>query len=149
MSIRRAVEAHFKFCLDPYFSNQKHQVVESLRIEDRPMPAVIIVAGSAQSSLPEQPDHLGNYNVPVNIAILSSIDETTVDQQNDLIQLVTRVMNNRSSHKSKVDGLYVYDIYSQEVGQENEGRRMIAALGFTAVVNYSPEPLGFDTGPAT
>lgn len=142
MSIRRAVEVHIKWCLDPHFANAKHQVVESLRLEDRPMPAVIIVASAAAPALNDQPDSLGNYRVPVSIAIMSSLDDTTVDRQNDLIQLVSRVMASPDSkHHSKVEGLYVYDIYQGDVGQQNEGRRLVAGLNFEALVNYSPEPL--------
>ena len=144
MSIRRAVEAHIKLVLDPYVPNTgnqwPHQVVESLRLEDRPMPAVIIVAGSASPAFPDLPSSYGNFNIPVTVIVMSSIDETTVDKHSELAHQIARILQNETNrHNSKIQGLRFYDIIAGAVGQENQGRRMVTVLNFDGIVNYMPE----------
>jgi hypothetical protein len=142
MSIRRAVEAHIKFALDPYIpgNGATHVVVESLRSEERPMPAVVISAGSAQPAMPEFPDSAGNWKVPITVAVMASFDDTTVNIQSDVAHLVSRVLRAHSSRfHSKVTGLYVYDIQQGSTGQDNQGRRMVNVLNFDALVNFVPE----------
>lgn len=144
MSIRRAVEAHIKLVLDPYVpsvpNGWSHQVVESLRIEDRPMPSVVVVAGSAAPAFSNLVDSLGNYNIPITVIVMSSIDDTTVDKHSELAHQVTRILQNSTNRRmSKVRGLVFYDIIAGSVGQENQGRRMVTVLNFEAIVNYVPE----------
>jgi hypothetical protein len=142
MSIRRAVEAHIKFCLDPSFpsTTYAYPVVESLRLADRPIPAIIITAGSAGVAFPEQPDQLGNWKVPVTVVILSNLDATTVDVHSEVGYQVQRILEADSCRRhSKVQGLYVYELSTAPVGQSNEGRRMVTVLNYEAMVNYSPE----------
>jgi hypothetical protein len=142
MSIRRATEAHVKFCLDPYIpgSGATHTVVESLRVEQKPLPAVVIVSGSANPAMPEFPDSAGNWRVPVTVIVQSSLDDTTTDIHSDVVHLVDRVLRAPSSRfHSKVQGLYVYDIQQGSVGQENEGRRMVSVTNYEVLVNYVPD----------
>lgn len=144
MSIRRAVEAHVKLVLDPYIPNPTsgwtHVVVESLRIADRPLPGVVIMAGVATPAFPDLPDSLGNYNLPITVAVMSSIDDTTVDGHSELAHQVGRILQTPAARKnSKIQGLRFYNIIPTNVGQENQGRRMVTVLSFDAIVNYVPE----------
>lgn len=143
MSIRRAVEAHIKWSLDPYFVGQPHQVFESLRIADKPVPAIVVVAAAAQSALENQPDPRGNYNVPVTVIVMSSIDgpetsPTKVDVHANVAHLVGRILNSPGPRgdSQKVEGLYVYNLLPGSVGEENDGRKMISVLNYEAVVCY-------------
>ena len=141
MSLRRAVESHIKFCLDPYFTNSKYQVVESLRLKDRPLPSIVIVAGAGKPALPELPASYDNWSVPVTGVVNSSIDDTTVDQHNEVSYTLGQVLATKACRfHSTVQGLYVYDIIRGSQGQENEGRKMIAVHNYEAMVNYSPTP---------
>ena len=142
MSIRRAVEGHLKLVLDKTYPSQTypHPVVESLRLVERPNPAIIIVAGSATSALPEQPDTYGNWRVPITITVMSPFDDFTVDQQSELAHQIGRIVQSPAArHRSTIQGLYVYDITPSNVGIDNDGRRMISVLNFEALVNYIPE----------
>jgi len=141
MSLRRAVEAHIKFCLDPHFVTSRYQVVESLRLVDRPIPSIIIVAGAARPALPDLPASYDNWSIPVTVVVNSLIDDTTVDQHNEVSYTLGQVLATKASRfYSTVQGLYVYDIIRGSQGQENEGRKMIAVHNYEAMVNYSPNP---------
>lgn len=144
MSIRRAVEAHIKWSLDPYVPDLakgwSHQVVESLRLEDRPLPAVIITSAAAQPIFDEFPNTYGNWKVPVSVVVMSSLDDTTVDVHSELAYFINRVLkNNDVRTKSKVQGMKLYDIQTSTTGQENDGRRMVNVLNYDVLVNYMPE----------
>lgn len=144
MSIRRAVEAHVKQVLDPYVPSQAngwtHQVVESLRIADRPLPSVVVIAGMAAPAFPNLPDSFGNYSVPITIAVMSSLDDTTVDSHSELAHQVGRIMTSPAARKSsRIQGLKFYDIIPGSLGQENQGRRMVTVLNYESLVNYVPE----------
>ena len=144
MSIRRAVEAHIKWSLDPYVPNLtkgwSHQVVESLRLEGRPMPAVIITSAAATPIFQEFANTYGNWKVPVSVVVMSSLDETTVDVHSELAYFINRVIKNDDVRtKSKVQGMKLYDIQTSTTGQENDGRRMVNVLNFDVLVNYMPE----------
>lgn len=139
MSIRRAIEAQFKWTLDPFFQNGSHQVVESLRTEDRPFPAIIIVAGQATSAIPDQPDNLGNYKITVSVIVMSSYDETSVNAHTSIVYQVTNIFRNiESRRKSRVKGLHIYDLNPGSVGEAHEGRKLSSVLNFDAMVNYAP-----------
>lgn len=144
MSIRRAIEAHVKLVLDPYVPSVAnawtHVVVESLRIADRPMPGVVIMAGVASPAFNDLPDSMGNYTLPITIAVMSSIDDTTVDKHSELAHQVGRILQSPAARKnSKIQGLRFYNIIPTNVGQENQGRRMVTVLNYEAIVNYVPE----------
>jgi len=144
MSIRRAIEAHVKLVLDPYVpsvpNGWTHVVVESLRIADRPMPGVVIMAGVASPAFNDLPDSMGNYTLPITVAVMSSIDDTTVDKHSELAHQVGRILQSPASRKnSKIQGLRFYNIIPTNVGQENQGRRMVTVLNYEAIVNYVPE----------
>ena len=139
MSIRRAIEANFKWTLDPHFQNGSHQIVESLRTEDRPFPAIVIVAGQAVSAIPEQPDNLGNYKISVSVIVMSSYDETTVNAHTSIVYEITNIFRNiPNRRKSRVKGLHIYDISPGPVGEAHEGRKLSSVLNFDAMVNYAP-----------
>lgn len=144
MSIRRAVEAHIKRVIDPYVPNPTngwtHVVVESLRLEDRPMPGVVVMAGAASPAFGNLVDSFGNYNIPVTVVVMSSIDDTTVDKHSELSHQVSRLLQSPTHRRvSKIQGLIFYDIVAGSIGQENQGRRMVTVMNFDAIVNYMPE----------
>jgi hypothetical protein len=139
MSIRRAIEAHVKLSTEAYKGTFPHTFVESLQKADRPLPGVIVMAGAADPALDNQPDSLSNWNVPVTILVMSSIDDTTVDQHSELVNTISNVMSLPSSRRqSKIQGLYIYNIAQSNIAHENQGRRMTAVMNFTATVNYKP-----------
>jgi len=142
MSVRRASEAHIAFILQDTYPNATypHQVVQSLVLTDRPNPAIIVTAGSAQVALPEQPDQYGNWRVPMTVVVMSNLDSFTVDVHDELQWQIQRTLELPSSrHHSRVQGLYVYDLIQTNVGISNEGRRMISVINYDLMVNYSPE----------
>ena len=139
MSIRRAVEAHVKLSTEAFKGTFPHTYVESLRNQDRPLPGVIVMAGAADPAFDNQPDSLSNWNVPVTILVMSSIDDTTIDQHSELVNTISNVMSLPSSRKySKIEGLYIYNIAQSNIAHENQGRRMTAIMNFNATVNYKP-----------
>lgn len=139
MSIRRAIEAQIKWTLDPHFQGGSHEIVESLRTEARPFPAIIIVAGQATSAIPEQPDNLGNYRISVSVIVMSSYDETSVNAHTSIVYQITNIFRNiQNRRKSRVQGLHIYDIAPGPVGEAHEGRKLSSVLNFDAMVNYAP-----------
>ena len=139
MSIRRAIEAHFKWTIDPIVGSCKHEVVESLRTERKPFPAIVVVAGAANSALPEQPDNYGNLRIPMTVVVISSYDETTVNEHTGLVYAITNIFRNiEHRRRSKVVGLHIYDIFPGSVGESHEGRKLTSVLNFDALVNYAP-----------
>lgn len=144
MSVENAIESHIKQCLDDYipFPGVTHQVVESYRLSDRPLPAVIVQAGAANKAFPNRPDQLGNYRIPVQIVVLSSIDEgNTLEKHMDVADKVAAVMTKTSNRfVSRVQGLHLYDVAFDSQGRDRNGRKMISVLNYTIHCNYSPEP---------
>jgi hypothetical protein len=139
MSIRRAVEAHIVLATSAFKGTFPHTFVESLRNEDRPLPGVIVMAGAADPAFENLPDSLSNWNVPVTVLVMSSIDDTTIDQHNELVNTISNVMSLPSSRKySKIQGLYIYNIAQSNIAHENQGRKMTAVMNFNATVNYKP-----------
>lgn len=140
-SLRRAVEAHIKWCLDPFFANTKHQIVESMRLEDRNVNTVVVVGGAARPAFPELPTSEGNWNVPITVMLMSSIDDTTVDSHNEMSHTISNALaRSDARHKSKVQGLVVYDVIQGSMGEENEGRKFITVHNYEVLVNYQPTP---------
>ena len=72
MSIRRAIEYNMKTRIEGYLNNTKYPVIESQRQEERPIPCVLIVAGDATPAF-DIGEHTGNYEIPFNIVIISSL----------------------------------------------------------------------------
>ena len=139
MSIRRAVEAHIVLATSAFKGTFPHTFVESLRNEDRPLPGVIVMAGAADPAFENLPDSLSNWNVPVTVLVMSSIDDTTIDQHNELVNTISNVMSLPSSRRqSKIQGLYIYNIAQSNIAHENQGRKMTAVMNFNATVNYKP-----------
>jgi len=139
MSIRRAVEYNMKVRIEPSFQGSDYQVVESLRQAERPLPAIILVAGDATPAY-DIGDYTGNYNVPFNIVIFSNVDKQTVDQHNNVVQSIIGIMRDPATRmQSVIQGLYLYAIHSDGIMEENADRKMGTILAFTAVVNYAPD----------
>ena len=105
------------------------------------MPSIVVMSGVGSPALPELPDSFDNWKVPVTIIVMSSIDESTVDEHSDIVYLIGQVLAKLSArHKSKVQGLFVYDIVKGSTGEENEGRKMITVVNCETLVNYAPTP---------
>lgn len=143
MSIRRAVEWHFKEVITEALatSHPTLPVVESLRQEERPLPAVVILAGQAEPMLPDQPISARNFSVTVSVIYLSSVDKDTVDNHSDIGLAIQEVMRLRSSRKiSRIQYLHLYEIEDGAVGEENDGRQMGTGLNYRVLCNYDPTP---------
>jgi hypothetical protein len=141
MSIRRAVEWHFKQVITEALATDYPtlQVVESLRQEERPIPAVVILAGQAEPMLPDQPISERNFAVSVSVVYLSSVDKDTVNLHADVGDAIQEVMRLRSSRKiSRIKNLHLYDIEDGAIGEENDGRQMGTGLNFKVLCHYDP-----------
>lgn len=139
MSIRRAVEYNMKSRLDEIFANTNFQVVESLRQEERPLPVIIVVSGDASPAFLNS-DLTGNYTVPFNLVIFSSVDDNTVDEHSNAVHKALAKMKEFNTRRhSVVKYLYLYDVHSEGMTEDNQDRKMGTILAFKAVVNYSPE----------
>ena len=139
MSIRRAVEYNMKVRIEPSFQGSKYPVIESLRQEERPIPAIIIVAGDASPSF-DIGDYTGNYTVPFNVMIFSNVDTETVDEHNNTVQQVIGILRDSTVRsQSVIKGLYLYAIHTQSIMEDNSDRKMGVILGYQAIVNYAPD----------
>ena len=142
MSIRRAVEWHFKTALTEALATQypTFEVVESLRQEERPMPCVLIIAGEGQPALQDLPDSGFNYFVDVTVLVMSSIDKDTVDNHSEVgyeIKKAMRLPINRKGYR--IEGLYVYNVEEGSVGEDNAERQMGTGINFRMVCHYDPD----------
>lgn len=141
MSIRRAVEWHFKQVITKAFETTRPTlpVVESLRQEERPIPAVVILAGQAEPMLPDQPISERNFAVTVSVVYLSSVDKDTVNDHSDIGEAIQEVMRLPSSRKvSRIKNLHLYDIEDGAIGEENDGRQMGTGLNYKVLCHYDP-----------
>ncbi len=139
MSIRRAIEYNMKTRIEGYLNNTKYPVIESQRQEERPIPCVLIVAGDATPAF-DIGEHTGNYEIPFNIVIISSLDKSTVDEHDSVVQSVLAIMRDpKTRTKSLIKNLYLYAVHQNSTSEDNGDRRMGMIIGFTAVVNYSPD----------
>lgn len=137
MSIRRAVEFNIKTRLESLFENSKYKVIESLRQSERPIPAIVIVAGDAKSIIDGQ-EWTQNYEVPVKILVLSSVDDDTIDDHNYVIQSIINKMNEQETRtKSLVKNLYLYNIHLQAVGEDNGDRKIGTVIDYSVVCNFA------------
>lgn len=145
MSLRRSIEYHFKQCIESYIGTNypTFTVIESLRQEERPVPCVLIVAGSAEPAFTSDlADSERNFTVPVSVLVMSSVDKDTVDNHSDVAIEVWECMRNRTNRKtSRVIGLHLYDIEDGSQGEDNEGRQMGSGLNFRVVCHYDPNPV--------
>lgn len=142
MSIRRAVEWHFKTALAEALATQfpTFQVVESLRQEERPIPCVLIVAGDAEPALGDLPDSVFNYFVNTTVLVMSSIDKDTVNNHSDVGYAIKKAMRLPINRKGyRIQGLYVYDIEEGSVGEDNADRQMGTGINFRMVCHYDPD----------
>ena len=141
MSIRRAVEWHFKEVISDALATAYPTlpVVESLRQEERPVPSVVILAGQAEPMLPDQPISERNFSVTVSVVYLSSVDKETVDNHSDVGVAIQEVMRLRSSRKiSRIQNLHLYEIEDGAVGEENDNRQMGTGLNYRVLCHYDP-----------
>jgi hypothetical protein len=140
MSIRRAVELNFQTRLDRAFKGSRYKVVGGTSADDRPSPCIIVVAGEADSALPEMSDSLDNYICDLSVVILSGVDEDGFNQHNDANGIVSSVFSNRETRKeSMVEKLYIYDVVKLGVSEDNipDQRKFGTAYNFKVVFNYS------------
>jgi hypothetical protein len=143
MSIRRAVEWHFKTALTEALATQfpTFQVIESLRQEERPIPCVLIVAGDAEPALGDLPDSAFNYYVNTTVLVMSSIDKDTVNNHSEVGYEIKKAMRLRINRRGyRIQGLYVYDIEEGSVGEDNADRQMGTGINFRVVCHYDPQP---------
>ena len=139
MSIRIALEQHIKNRLDEVLKDSKYQVLESLRNKERPIPCVIVVSGVASPAF-NLSDLSGNYNCPLSIVVLSSIDKTTIDEHNNVVQAIIEKMRSHDTRRvSTVNNLHLYQIDSQTIAQDNSDRKMGVLLDYACVINYQTE----------
>lgn len=139
MSIRIALEQHIKNRLDEVLKDSKYQVLESLRNKERPIPCVIIASGIANPAF-NLGDLSGNYNCPLSVIVLSSIDKTSIDEHNNVVQIIIEKMRSYETRRvSTIKNLHLYQIDSQTIAQDNADRKMGVVLEYNCVLNYQTE----------
>lgn len=139
MSIRRAVELNFKNKIEAVLAGSRYTVLESVRNEDRPMPYVLVMAGTATNPFEGMAAADGNYMVEMSVVVMTNIDTGSIDEHNDVCQKVGRLMADKTVRReSSVDGLYLYDVIKTSAGEANQDRKMGYGMNFKVVANYTP-----------
>jgi hypothetical protein len=136
MSVKRALEFNFKARLDEVFEGTKYAVTESARLERRELPCIII---NAQDSVAfeEHPDAQNNFDVQVEILVLSNIDETTIDEHLTAVDKCLDKMQEKSVRtQSRIKYLYLYGTYFVNTIEEYEERKIGTSITYKVHCNY-------------
>ena len=126
--------------------NSVYQVIESMRQEERPIPAILVVAGDAMPAF-DVGELTGNYTIPFNVVVMTSADDGSVDEHSNVVQAVSAKLREPVARSTSViQNLYIYAIHGDGIVEDNQERRFGTLLSYTAVVNYAPD-LGTDYVP--
>lgn len=136
MSVKRALEFNFKVRLDEVFAETKYAVTESARLERRELPCIIIDAHEAVA-FGDHPETQNNFEVIVEIVILSNIDDTKIDEHLTAVDKCLDKMNEPETRKkSRIKYLTLYDTYFTSTMEEYEDRKIGTTISYKVVCNY-------------
>lgn len=140
MSVKRAIEYNFKARLDEVFQNSNIKVTESVRLEERILPCIIINGGDASLAV-EHPESMTNFEIKFDLLVLTNFDEMTVDEHKEVVDKCLRKMNEKDTRrKSVIQYLYLYNTFFENTIEEYADRKLATAITYKAVCNYSPYP---------
>ena len=138
MSVKRAVEYNFKVRLDEEFENSNIKVVESTRLEERILPCIIVNGGDSTLAV-DHPESMTNYEVKLDLLILTNIDEMTVNEHKDILDKCLRKMNEKETRKlSRIQYLYLYETFFENTIEEYSERKMATSITYKVICNYNP-----------
>jgi hypothetical protein len=133
------MEYDIKVKLEQYFLNTNFKVIESQRQEERPIPCILIVAGDATPAF-DTAEYTGNYQIPINVVVLSSLDDMTVEEHDNAVQQCIAILRDSvNRNNGLIKGLHYYGLHFGGMSEDNENRRMGMMLSYSAVVNYAPD----------
>ena len=140
MSERRALEYNFIQKLREVFNGSNYDVVESNTYDERKIPCIVVVAGESQP-LVDHPEAQDNFQSDVNIIVMSSSDELSIEEHLNVCDKARQtIMNKTDRKKTKVKFLHIYDIYYQSINDMRQERRLATSLNFQAHYNYNQNP---------
>ena len=140
MSVKRAIEYNFKVRLDEVFQGSNINIVESVRLEERILPCIIINGGDASLAV-DHPDSMTNFEITFDLLVLTNIDEMTVNEHKEIVDKCLRKMNEKDTRRvSRIKFLHLYEVFFGNTIEEYSDRKMATAITYKAVCNYSPYP---------
>lgn len=141
MSVKRAIEYNFKTRLDEVFHGSNINITESVRLEERILPCIIVNGGDATLAV-DHPDAMTNFEITFDLLILTNFDEMTVNEHKDIVDKCLRKMNERDTRMvSVIQYLYLYNTYFGNTIEEYADRKMATSITYKCVCNYSPPTL--------
>ena len=136
MSVKRALEFNFKVRLDEVFEGSRYAVTESARLERRELPCIIINAMDAVA-FEDHPANQNNFDVNVEILVLSNIDETTVDEHLNVVdKCLEKMAEKEVSTRSRIKYLTLYGTYFVNTIEEYEDRKIGTSINYKIHCNY-------------
>lgn len=141
MSVKRAVEYNFKERLRESLPVPEINIYESTRLEERILPCIILDATNASLAV-DHPDNLNNFEVDLQVVVLTNFDEIVINQHKDIVDKCLRKMQERDARtKSRVQYLYLYATTSVNMVEEVADRKTATSMSFRVTCNYSPMPV--------
>ena len=138
MSERRALEYCFKFKLDEAFAGSEYSIVESNRLEERPLPVIVIIAADARQAV-DHPDAMDNFITTIDLVIISEFDEQTINGHTDTTDKCLRTILKKDNRlKSNIKYLSLYDVTYLNQNTEREARKIMTNITIEAKFHYNP-----------
>ena len=140
MSVKRAVEWNFKTRLAEEFTGWPIAVnlFEASRHEERILPCVILSANNVALAV-DHPDNMVNFDVDVDLVILTNLDEVNVNQHRDIVDKCLRKMNEKITRtKSTIEYLYLYATTYRDTSEEIADRKTGTVISYRVTCHYSP-----------
>lgn len=140
MSVKRAIEYNFKVRLDEVFANSNINITESVRLEERVLPCIIVNGGDATLAV-DHPDAMNNFEITFDLLVLTNFDEMPVNEHKEIVDKCLRKMNEKDARRvSVIKYLYLYETFFVNTIEEYADRKMATSITYKAVCNYSPYP---------
>ena len=140
MSVKRAVEWNFKTRMAEEFVGWPIAVnlFEASRHEERVLPCVIFSANNVALAI-DHPDNMVNFDVDMDLVILTNLDEINVNQHRDIVDKCLRKMNEKITRtKSTIEYLYLYSTTYRDTSEEIADRKTGTVISYRVTCNYNP-----------
>lgn len=137
MSVKRALEYNFKTRLSESFIDSNVNITESSRLEERVLPCIILDAGTASLAV-DHPDNMDNFDVNLDLIILTNFDEMNVNSHKDIVDKCLRKMIERDTRtKSIIQYLHLYSTTFKNTTEENADRKTATHISYSITCHYS------------
>jgi hypothetical protein len=140
MSVKRAVEWNFKTRLAEEFAGWPIvvNIYESSRHESRILPCIILDANNSSLAV-DHPDNMVNFNVDLNLIILTNLDEVDVNHHRDIVDKCLRKMNEKITRiNSTIQYLYIYSTTYRDTSEEIADRKTGTHISYQVTCHYDP-----------